>query len=646
MKPSHLNRKFVNEFPRALLGVSFDLTYRYNHKCLHCWLWRPANDSSCAREMTVAEFHDCVDQARALGARDWTVSGGEPLLRPDFYEIIDAMTRRARTFIVKTNGTLVTPRIARLLSRMGETWISLYGATAEVYERITRTPGSFEQMQRGISLLKEAGANVVIQAFPMRENWHQWPQMVEMARSLSPRWRLGAAWLNLSADRDPERNAMISAQRLDPSQVIELDPPSTSQAVEGRDPCPPEGECDDRLLAGCIATRREVHIDPFGGLSVCGSIKDPSLRCDLRQGTLKQAWEEFIPSLADRVRGGRSYQAQCGQCPLRNDCRWCSAYAYLEHGDPSAKIDYLCAIAAENRRYRENWPAEHRRFFEAGGITLQVDSDLPVRDDTFVPALRAFAAKSPGQDKVIVHHSFSFEGLSLDKLGSEVFRQGPWTIFRKGDFWIYRCSAAGHVFAVGVFSADHARGRIYHRDSEPWVQSGLNSLSLPVTDQILLTRLLAERQGALIHSAGAVLDGRGFIFIGHSEAGKTTVTRLLEKEADILCDDRNIVRRLAGGFRLFGTWSHGESPRVSAASAPLRGALFLRQAAEDRLVPLDDRREIRRRLLACLVRGFVDAGWWNRMLDLAESFSREVPCFELRFTKQADLASMLRALPE
>ncbi|MBU4267944.1 MAG: radical SAM protein [Acidobacteria bacterium] len=639
-------RKVVDAFPRALLGVNIDLTYRCNHNCLHCWLWQPADDPSSAGELTFDEFRRIANEARALGVRDWTISGGEPMLRPDFFDIVEYLTHKSRLFTVKTNGTLVTPRIAQLLARPGETWVSLYGATPEVYERVTRTPGGFERMLRGIAMLKKAGARVVIQAFPMRENWHQWPQMVELARSLSPLWRLGAAWLNFSADGDPSRNAMIAAQRLAPQRVIELDPPFIADEERQRDACRADIKDGDCLLTSCIASRREIHIDPYGGLSICCSIKDPALRYNLRHGTVRQAWEEFVPSLAEKVRGGETYRKQCGSCDLRDHCRWCPIYAYLEHGDPMSKIDYLCDIAQENRRYREKWHVDNRRFFQIGGITIQVDSDLPFRKDTFLPALSAFAIESPGPDKVVVHHSYSLEGVEKDSLGDEVFRQGAWTIFRKGDFWIYRSSTEGRIFTIGVFSSDHSRGRIFHADKDSWLNGSLNSLSLPVTDQILLTRLLAERQGCMLHSAGAVLDGHGFMFVGHSEAGKTTVTRLLEKEAEILCDDRNIVRRQPDGYRLYGTWSHGESPLVSPRSAPLLGVFFLKQAERNCIVRLANAKEIRKRLLACLIRGFVDAAWWNRSLDFIESFSHDVPCFELNFTKQADLASMLRELPK
>ena len=70
-----------------------------------------------------------VDQARALGTREWAVSGGEPMLRPDFPEIFEYVTAKATTYSLNTNGTLITPRVARLLKRKGSKMIAVYGAS-------------------------------------------------------------------------------------------------------------------------------------------------------------------------------------------------------------------------------------------------------------------------------------------------------------------------------------------------------------------------------------------------------------------------------------------------------------------------------------------------------------------------------------
>jgi len=87
------------------------------------------------------------------------------------------------------------------------------------------------------------------------------------------------------------------------------------------------------------------------------------------------------------------------------------------------------------------------------------------------------------------------------------------------------------------------------------------------------------------------------------------------------------------GPRVFGTWSHGDVPDVSADSAPLEAILFLEKSRENRLVPLESKREIVGRLLGCLVKPLVTADWWEKELALAEYLSSEVPCYVLRFDK-------------
>ena len=209
-------RREVLKVPRLPLEGRLDLTYRCNSACLHCWLWQSPNASKQRDELTLDEIQRIADEARALGTRRWSLSGGEPMLRPDFCEIFDYLTRKSTGYSLNTNGTLITPQIAQLLTRKGSKMIALYGATAEVYDTVTRHPGGFEKTMRGFAYLREAGAGFIVQLIPMCANRHQWNKMQELAQSLSPHWRVGASWLFLSCDRSSCRNAEIAAQRLTP----------------------------------------------------------------------------------------------------------------------------------------------------------------------------------------------------------------------------------------------------------------------------------------------------------------------------------------------------------------------------------------------------------------------------------------------
>jgi MoaA/NifB/PqqE/SkfB family radical SAM enzyme len=637
---------------RLPLEGHLDLTYRCNNDCRHCWLRIPKDDPASNRELPFDEIRSIVDQARSLGTRRWSISGGEPMLRPDFPEIFDYLTRKAVSYTLNTNGTLITPAIARLLVRKGTKMVALYGATKETYDHVTRHPGGFEEAMQGISYLKEAGAGFIVQLIPMRDNWHEWEKMKGLARSLSRHWRVGAPWLYLSSCRDPLRNAEISRQRLDPRDVVELDQPDMSNdEATAHDYEHVEG--DDRLFARCIANRRDFHVDPYGGMTFCSFIKDPDLRYDLRKGTFREAWEAFIPSLEDTVRGGAEYHEHCGSCEQRKECRWCPVYGWLEHGRFSAPVEHLCDVAGENRRFKENWRAHHRRYFRIAGITLQVDSDLPIDDRTFHEKFKAFRVEGPGEDTVTIRHHFELPSLTGKDLGLEMYRKPPWAIYRQNGSFIYLGISPRAddptLHRVATVNRDHTRARIYNDREEPWRKGALHSLTMFPSDQILIARLLADRQGFYLHSAGAILDGAGVLFVGHSEAGKSTTTRLLMEagaagnmQVEILCDDRNIVRRGDDGWRVFGTWSHGDVPVVSGKDAPLRAICFIEKGNENTLTPLTDRKEIRRRLLACVIRPFVTADWWNKTLDLVERMSGETPCHVMRLDRSGEIVGKLR----
>jgi len=326
-----------------------------------------------------------------------------------------------------------------------------------------------------------------------------------------------------------------------------------------------------------------------------------------------------------------------------------------------------------------------RRYYQIAGITIQVESDVPITNTTFHPKFKPFEADGPGEDTITIRHHFSMPDLNGRDMGEAVYRKPPWAVYRKGNYWIYvgisgdrfraitglwpqvrsrwrsflgrsrqheervekACSCPAkqwHTNLLAVFNHDHTRVRIYMESETLFRRGNLSSLTLFPTDQILLARVLAQRKGCFFHAGGVALDGKGFLFVGHSGAGKTTIVNMMKPMAEVLCDDRIIVRRWPDGFRAHGNWSHGDVEDVSAGSAPLKAILFLEQAQENRLISIDEKQEIIRRLLACLIKPLVTADWWDRMLTLVATMAREVPCYSLRFDKGGGAVTLLRDL--
>lgn len=291
-----------------------------------------------------------------------------------------------------------------------------------------------------------------------------------------------------------------------------------------------------------------------------------------------------------------------------------------------------------------------QRFYRIAGMTLAVSADLEITDATFAEKFLEFEIPAPVGEVVRIHHHFSLPDLDGLDLGELVYDRRPWVIYRRDDAWFYVVvdddGGQRTVHRVAQLSRDHTACRMYSSPSigARFPEGGFVSLALFATDQVLLAQVLADRHACYVHSSGVIVDGKGLLFVGHSEAGKSTAAGFMAKVGHLLCDDRNVVRRWPDGFRVHGTWSHGELPIVSPESARLAAVLFLRKAPHNRLEPLHDARRIAGELLPCVVRPLVTAVWWHKTLDLFDALAKEVPCYILEFDKSGGIVGLLRGL--
>jgi hypothetical protein len=305
--------------------------------------------------------------------------------------------------------------------------------------------------------------------------------------------------------------------------------------------------------------------------------------------------------------------------------------------------------------------SNNRRYYRIADITIQVDSDLPILDTTFSSAINQFQIDEPGTDIVTIHHHFSLPDLSEVDLGKEVYHNPPWSIYKQTNKWSYLGISPyvddKSLDLVAYFYRDYTNGIIHNVNDNNYSRGNSNSLTFFPSDQVLISQLLADRNGFFLHSAGAILNGKGFLFVGHSEAGKSTTTQLLMNadqrsynqsrfEVEILCDDRNIVRRLDEGWRVYGSWSHGDIPDVSPSSSPLNAICFIEKSTHNEIVLITDKKEIRHRLISHVIKAFVTTEWWNSTLTMIEMISNEVPCYIMNFDKSGaiipDIAILAR----
>lgn len=303
-------------------------------------------------------------------------------------------------------------------------------------------------------------------------------------------------------------------------------------------------------------------------------------------------------------------------------------------------------------------------YFQIAGITIRFESDLDLKQDDFTPALRPFIVDHPGEDMVTLQRHFELPDFSKLDLGVEIYSKNPWVVYENKD--------TGHIYYQGIlpdgfsrkywcfadFTTDFVKAKIYF---EPEMKAqirnqGWQNLTGFPTDNIWLAQLLANRSSIYFHSAASILNRKGFLFIGRSEAGKTTTLRMLQQARDlqkanvsILCDETNIVRRWLDGWRVHGTWGHGEESEVSGLSAPLAGIFVLKQDKVNQIEPLENKGLILKSLLSTIYRPAMTKLWWEKELSILDKLAEEVPLFIMHFDRSGQIISLLnefsRALP-
>jgi len=211
---------------RAVVSFDLEVTARCNNACRHCYIALPAGDREAQRrELSVEEIDDIARQAVELGAMWVLISGGEPLLRPDFPEIYLALKRRGLLVSVFTNACLVTPEHIELFRRYPprDIEVSVYGATAETYDRVTQRPGSFDAFSRGLDLLLGSGVKVRLKAMALRSNVHELEEISAFCRKRTKDYYRFDPLLHLRFDGDEERNEWIRVERLSPEELVAVE---------------------------------------------------------------------------------------------------------------------------------------------------------------------------------------------------------------------------------------------------------------------------------------------------------------------------------------------------------------------------------------------------------------------------------------
>ena len=164
--------------------LAWEVTRRCNLACLHCRA--AAGQGPYPGELTTAEGIKLLDDLAAMGQVVVILTGGEPLLRDDIFELAAYGHGRGLRMVMAVNGTLLTPQIATRLKEVGiqRLSISIDGANAASHDQLRAVPGAYEGALAGIAACREAGLPFQINTTVTRANRNELPAIHELAISL------------------------------------------------------------------------------------------------------------------------------------------------------------------------------------------------------------------------------------------------------------------------------------------------------------------------------------------------------------------------------------------------------------------------------------------------------------------------------
>ncbi|KYK32426.1 MAG: radical SAM protein [Theionarchaea archaeon] len=171
------------EMIHRIENVSFETTRKCNLRCRHCY---SNSGIQLEEELSIEEVKALIDQLYDAGLLSITFTGGEPLLHPHLFELMEHARKKPLTILLFTNGTLLTSEIVEKLKELHvyRVNISIDGPDAETHDQFRRMEGALERTTRGITLLREAGIPVQVSTSVTKVNYTKLKEILYLIKGL------------------------------------------------------------------------------------------------------------------------------------------------------------------------------------------------------------------------------------------------------------------------------------------------------------------------------------------------------------------------------------------------------------------------------------------------------------------------------
>lgn len=341
--------------PSTLRLVAWEITRNCNLACRHCRA--AATAGPYEGELDTAAALHLLDQIRTVGQPIVILTGGEPLLRPDIFDIARYGTDLGLRMVMAPNGTLIDEASAGRMAAAGiqRISISLDGATPETHDRFRGVDGAFAGALRGVAHARNAGVDFQINTTVTRANLAEIPRIQELAVRLGAvahhifllvptgrgkyildqeisaeeyentlNWfydQRGCTSLQLKATCAPHYYRILRQRARDEGQTVTF-----------------ESHGLDAVTRGCLGGTGFCFISHRGVVQPCGFL---DLNCgDITRTSFADVWAHS--EIFQALRNPANLKGKCGRCEYNRVCGGCRARAYEATGDYLAE-EPLCS---------------------------------------------------------------------------------------------------------------------------------------------------------------------------------------------------------------------------------------------------------------------------------------------------------------
>lgn len=300
-------KAYANAIP---ISGTFELTPRCNFNCRMCYVHlKPEQIPMYGRELTAKEWLHIASEAKEAGTTWLCVTGGEPLVHPEFETIWRELTRMGFFITLQTNASLAM-KYEKLFEECPPRGckITLYGSNDEVYKQVCRVEKGFARADAGIQMFRKMRIPVELVSTVIRQNLDDVENVIQYVEENQLRWipniNVRTAGRDVDVDMEHLRIRPVKQKNSDRESVIGK---TKREVASDKKPC---SYCKDYRVGYWIVWN--------GYMRFCSFMNGPDI--PVRDKAFSECWKELI-----RIWGDLEWPQECKKCEYQKNCARCAA---------------------------------------------------------------------------------------------------------------------------------------------------------------------------------------------------------------------------------------------------------------------------------------------------------------------------------